>query len=372
MPGVFIAGCGFVGLATARLFAERGWEVMFLGTGTWGAAKELEFPPHPRISVRLLPFVEAGWRQKAHYVTYMMWVLWVILRWRPRWVYASDVWTTPIALLLTFLPGLRILYHEHDAPGPASGIFTRWVLTARKRLARRANGIVIPNQQRAEMFRQETETTRPIYVVWNCPDTKEVGPKRSDASTLPLRVLFHGSIVPERLPGGLIEALAALPKAELHVVGYETVGSKGYIETLQTKARQLGVDTRFIFHGAQPTRADLLAIVRYCDVGLALMPTVLHADSNLQMMTGASNKPFDYLSNGVALVVSNLPDWCDMFVATGYGKACQPDNVTSIVEALRWYIEHPDEMRRMGEQGRQKVMQEWNYETQFHPLLTIL
>ena len=28
MPRIFIAGCGFVGLATARLFHERGWEVI--------------------------------------------------------------------------------------------------------------------------------------------------------------------------------------------------------------------------------------------------------------------------------------------------------------------------------------------------------
>lgn len=40
MPRVFIAGCGFVGLATARLFHERGWEVIG-GTHSTESAEKL-------------------------------------------------------------------------------------------------------------------------------------------------------------------------------------------------------------------------------------------------------------------------------------------------------------------------------------------
>ena len=39
MPKVLIAGCGFVGLATARLFLERGWEVIGLTHSEESAAK---------------------------------------------------------------------------------------------------------------------------------------------------------------------------------------------------------------------------------------------------------------------------------------------------------------------------------------------
>lgn len=44
MPRILIAGCGFVGLATSRLFAERGWEVV-AGTHSAESAEKLSAEP---------------------------------------------------------------------------------------------------------------------------------------------------------------------------------------------------------------------------------------------------------------------------------------------------------------------------------------
>jgi glycosyltransferase involved in cell wall biosynthesis len=57
-----------------------------------------------------------------------------------------------------------------------------------------------------------------------------------------------------------------------------------------------------------------------------------------------------------------------MYVDSGYGLACDPDDPRSIAAALHWFLEHPVEMRKMGERGRQKIRTEWNYETQFSPV----
>jgi hypothetical protein len=48
------------------------------------------------------------------------------------------------------------------------------------------------------------------------------------------------------------------------------------------------------------------------------MPTCSR-DRNEQAMSGASNKAFDYLVCGLAVLVSNLPDWRSTFVEPGYG-----------------------------------------------------
>ena len=95
-------------------------------------------------------------------------------------------------------------------------------------------------------------------------------------------------------------------------------------------------------------------------------------DINQQAMTGASNKPFDYLACGLALLVSDLPDWQAMYVEPGYGLACDPDNVESVTQAVRWFLEHSIETRRMGELGRNRILQAWNYERQFEPVLQLL
>ena len=120
-----------------------------------------------------------------------------------------------------------------------------------------------------------------------------------------------------------------------------------------------------------PLRADLLTTSSQAHVGLAFMP--MHGgDLNERAMTGASMKPFDYMACGLALLVSDLPDWRKMFVEPGYGLACDPADPESIAKALRLFTEHPKETREMGERGRQRILSEWNYEKQFAPVMNKL
>src|SRR4051812_9838460 len=50
MPHVFVAGCGFLGLAAARLFHQRGWEVTG-ATHSEESAARLSAGPFPVIAV---------------------------------------------------------------------------------------------------------------------------------------------------------------------------------------------------------------------------------------------------------------------------------------------------------------------------------
>src|SRR5438093_1512224 len=133
---------------SSRMLAQSGWKVLFLGSGAQGA-DTLEFPPHPNIRVKRLPFCPAGWQQKLHYAYFAFWVcLWAFL-WRPRWIYASDILACPLALLFSFVPGLKVLYHEHDSPDANPGLsvskFERLILKTRRRVAHRANLCILPN-----------------------------------------------------------------------------------------------------------------------------------------------------------------------------------------------------------------------------------
>jgi len=88
----------------------------------------------------------------------------------------------------------------------------------------------------------------------------------------------------------------------------------------------------------------------------------------LNHMVGASNKPFDYLACGMPLLVSALSTWEDTYVRPGYGRSCDPQDVESVAEAIQWYVEHPEKRREMGERGRRRILEEWNYERQFEPV----
>jgi glycosyltransferase involved in cell wall biosynthesis len=350
---------------SSRILAEAGWQVRFLGTGSLGA-DDLRFPPHPNIRVRLLPYCKPGWKQKVHYVLYCCWVLGWVLFWRPRWVYASDHLVGPIALLVSFLPGRRVIYHEHDTP-PASPTsrFIRSCVAARKRLAARAAVCVVPNEERAHRFREHTGTRNHVVSVWNCPSREEVGPVRAPLTDGTITLFYHGSIVPSQLPLTVVHALARLPdRIRLRIAGYETIGHKGYIGQLQQLAGELGVGARVAYLGIIPMRAALLEQCRSCDIGLTLF-----TKETVQPMAGASNKPFDYLASGLTLLVSSTPEWTRFFVDPGYGLSCDAHDADSIAEAVRWLLEHPEQLRQMGEAGRQRVAAAWNYEAQFAPVL---
>lgn len=352
----------------SHILAQDGWEGLFLGTGAFGA-DTLTFAPHEQIRVLQMRFSSSGWRQKLHYVRFAIWVMWWRLRWRPQWVYASDSLSCPVALALSYTPGLRVVYHEHDSPSFAAGtFFQRICLAARRKLAHRAKLNVLPNEQRAELFASEMGDIKNVVCVWNCPSLDEVGLQRNGHEANDLWVLYHGSIVPTRLPLTVFQALALLPASvKLRVIGYETIGHQGYVERLKMAAREYGIAERIQFLGTIPGRDELLCWCSRSDVGLAFMPKASD-DFNEQNMVGASNKPFDYLSCGLALLVSDLPDWRAMFVDSGCGLACDVDEPESIAAALGWFLAHPVEMRRMGEQGRQRIAAEWNYEQQFMPV----
>jgi len=357
---------------SSGLLADAGWEVRLLGAEVPGA-EGLRLVARSRRRVRHLPVWPSGWPDKLRYVWFHVWVVLWALVWRPAWVYVSDPYACAVGLLLTHVPGLKVVYHEHDAPpdtntGPA-GRVRQW---ARRRLAARAQLRVLPNEQRALHFRQAVASASPTVIVWNCPSRGEVAPPRAVAAGTPrpsgLRLLYHGSLVPARLPASVLHALARLPESvRLCVIGYQTLGHATYRAELRTLSRQLGIAERVEFRAEMP-HPQLLCESRTSDVGLALMPAVTD-DHNLRWMPGASNKPFDYLASGLALLVSDLPGWRELFVEPGYAVACSAEDPTSVAAALAWLLEHPQEMRSMGERGRRRVEWEWNYETQFAPVL---
>jgi len=331
--------------------------------------ESIVFPINAGIHSIVLPACKPGWRQKLHYLRFLLYTCWLAIRYDCRWIYASDLFSTPVALVLKILLHRRVVYHEHDSPGKETGsVFIRICMRCRAWLARRADLIVFPNEERGRQFAVDAGiSNEKILTVWNCPAKSEAEGSHDDKKD-EFWLIFHGSIVPDRLPLAMVQALTLLPdQVKLRVIGYETVGSVGYVAKMLSLARELGVYHRIQFLGSLP-RSDVLSWCRQSDVGLSFMP-MKNNDLNMLNMTGASNKPFDNLAAGIPLIVSDLKDWNEMFVDAGYALSCNPDIFSSIAEAALWFYDHPSETRSMGEEGRRKITSAWNYEQQFSRVL---
>ena len=356
---------------SAGILAEAGWKVIVLGIRVPDVSR-LEFPEHPGIEYRLAGPSPSGFAQKVHYLRFCLWALGSIL-WRGAvWVYASDALTAPIGWLASYLPGVRVLYHEHDSPSPhAQTKFMQALLGFRQRVLRRAAIVVAPNAERGQAITAAAGTPIPLVSVWNCPrriEAKDITERPAAGESW---VVYQGSIVPARVPRAVIEALALVsPGVKLRVIGYETAGHVGYIHELEQLARSIGVGHRVEFIPTVP-RNELLQWTDRSQIGLSLMP-VRTEEINERWMRGASNKTFEYLARGVPVLVSDLPEWKTTFVDKGFGCACVPDDPASIAHALDWFHEHADDARRMGERGRQQILNEWNYERQFEPVLRLM
>jgi glycosyltransferase involved in cell wall biosynthesis len=358
---------------SSRMLADRGWEVLFLGSGSSGRANAFDFSPHPRITVRRWRHQCRGWRQKAHYAIFSLWVLFECWRRKIEWIYASDLLACPAALLAARVLGCRVIYHEHDSPPDEGSPFFRRLLAARKHLCDRADLVVLPNARRAEVFSGLVQPRCPVRTVWNCPETREVPPLRPPRQPgEPFTMFYHGSLNEQRMPLTVVRALLELPATvRLRFAGYTTEGSRDYVEQVMLEAKYLGVAGRLEYAGAPAQRSDLLGLCSQAELGLSFMP-LNSSDLNMQAMTGASNKPFDYLACGLNLLVSDLPDWRAMFVEPGYARVCDPASAASIAAAVRWWLEHPAEAEAARARGRLRILNKWNYEAQFAPVLQAL
>jgi len=350
-----------------RILAREGWQVRVLGVETPGTLP-LEWPRTEGVDCRVMRGTPVGLLLKLQYLIYTAWVVAWALRWRPAVVYASDPLAAPVALVVTRLTGSRLVYHEHDSPGTPRGAGARAVARRRERAARKADLCVLPNAQRAEAFARDTGAAPArVLCVWNCPARDEVR-ARPQPSRAHVAVYFHGSINEARLPLAVLDAIARLPgDVRLEFAGYETLGSRGYVERFLRHGGERGLARdRLTFLGAG-SRAQVLEWASRCDVGLALMP-LDSGDINMRFMVGASNKPFDYLAVGLPLVVTRLPEWDEAFVKPGYGVSCDPADAASIAAALEPLVTDAARRRAMANAGRARIEQDWSYEHQFRPV----
>lgn len=354
---------------SSRILAEEELDVRFIGTAVRGT-EELALPPNDSVTVRQISVRPTGWKQKFHYLWYAYQVLQCALRWSPDWVYVSNPIAAPVGLLISTLLNTRVVYHEHDSPTDVShgSHFMRFAYWARAFLAKRAEICILPNKKRIQVFEEVADRQSSTYCVWNVPTRSEVTSYNVGRSPDQFYLHYHGSLVPARLPVAVVEALAQLPsRVQLRVAGFETEGARGYSDTLRSRARQIGLDDRVTVRGSIPERKDLIEWASCSHLGLSFMPRDSE-NINMKYMTGASNKPFDYMAAGLPLLVSKLPDWESMFVEPGFARTCDPESPESIAEAVTWYLERPRARKSMAEAGRRRIENEWNYEEQFRPI----
>ncbi len=331
-------------------------------------------PEKQGCETRLLNWVAPGMRQKLHFLRFILWTIFVSIRERADLIYCSDPFSTPSGVLLRKM-GFRVIYHEHDSPNPGEeDKLPTLIVWARRKLLCDASLVIFPNELRLKRALNWSGSDALAEVVWNCPSVKELrvvddtNSNNVDESK-PLRLYYHGTLVPDRLPLTILDGISICnSKVELTLVGYTTIGSNCYDEILKGYAGELGIGDCLHFKGTLPTRNDVMIECRKHDVGIVLF-TGEGWEIYATEMAGASNKPFDYLSQGIAVLVPDLPAWKNLYTNNNCAIEANPDDVESLAELFDWLTRNRKEVQEMGRKGRGLIETKWNYEKQFLPVL---
>lgn len=348
---------------------ESNVECTFLGAHFTSTAG-LDLPQKAGRRVAMHPIRPSFKPGALRYLHFLVWATVLAVRFNKRWVYCSDARSTPIGLVLSYL-GRRVIYHEHDAPAQlASTLGDRIMLACRRALVRRVH-CVAPSDGRAQIL--HNLGAHYVHVVRNYPSRQEV--KASESSPLPSaekrRVLYQGSIVPDRLPLTLVHALALIPneiRPKLEIVGYETQSGSGHVDALTERARELGIPEAIEYIGKLSREAMLRRGIG-ARAGLSFMP-IVEGNVNMKTMAGASNKPFDYMCQGAVPVCSDLKEWRTFF--GDHAVYCDPRSPKSIAEALVIAISRGGLGREHSESSRRALATSWNYEVEFDSVRKVI
>lgn len=353
---------------SARLLAGRGWQVELLGSPIAGV-DQLRFPTHPQIQLEWTPIQPAGrLRRKLHYLDYLRRAKAMARQFHPQWVYLSDWTAAPLGPWFK-RNGFRVLYHEHDCPHPGRGLFQSWLRRKRRETIQGADIVVAPNQDRLDLLLRGVSRTGPSLKVWNCPLKDDLPAELQPAEQGdPFLLYYHGTLVEERLPFGLLDVLVAFPTAQLTLVGYVPEGAQGFQREFQKRAEEKGVADRTHWLGSR-SHGELARLGGQANVGIAFVPAE-PGDTNLATLPGASNKLFDYMALGLWALATDRPEWRRAFGdLVLYVDPLKPE---SMVTRLRELNDDPARARSMRQRAFDRIREDWNYEHQFQPVLDIL
>jgi glycosyltransferase involved in cell wall biosynthesis len=72
-------------------------------------------------------------------------------------------------------------------------------------------------------------------------------------------------------------------------------------------------------------------------------------------------KMFEYMAAGIPPIASNFPLWREIVEGNDCGICVDPLDPVAIARAIDFLVAHPEEVRRMGQNGRRAVLERYNW-----------
>lgn len=213
----------------------------------------------------------------------------------------------------------------------------------------------------AEKYYQDTYPTGTCIL--NYPTiNEEVMNHEWGEAPLENKLLYTGNVTEDR--GALIHARLPLldEKVAVHFVGKcapEVAADMFQI----AKGKEANLAIEGIDQFVEKERIEEMYLSQRWLAGVALFPPTEH------YMKKELTKFFEYMSAGLPIICSDFPEWERFMQTYQCGIAVDPYNDAEIKRAIDYLRRHPDQARKMGENGKRAVLEELNWQTEEKKLI---
>lgn len=300
-------------------------------------------------------------------ISRMIWFPWRMLA--AAWKIKARVYhfhDPELLLVALFLRngGARVIYDSHEDV-PRSILSRSWIhASIRKRLSttfelfenfvsRRMSAVVGATPHITARFARLNSRAVAIN---NYPLLNEIG-SVTDKCGPSRNICYLGGISGVR---GIEEMLRALSHVDARLVlagPFETVALE--------KAVRLSPTWHKVDYRGTVSRAEVRDILAKSQAGLVLFhPEPNHVDAQ-------PNKMFEYMASGTPLIASDFPLWREIVLGNKCGFCVDPMDPIAIAKAIDFMIQHPQQARQMGENGRRAVLERYTWAREETRLLAL-
>ncbi len=354
----------------ARLFDEK----VMLPLKRLGGGGKVEAPPEAPARLKMPPDrapsrpcpkperslkVEAGAAEREHwkYISRINRV-WAerAAAWKPDLVQAHDLDALEAAVLLGERLGVPVLYDTHELWSEQPFINSEesvhhWDEMERQLVAR-VSAVMTINEPLADILSSRYDLDE-VLALHNCQEGQPLPPRPDNEVPI---ALYQGAYVPHRGCEELIAAAAKLKHVRLAFRGFGS--SEQALRALDSEGRVLWWDA---VPGPQVVQAAAQA-----DIGLIpFLPTCLNH------YYSTPNKLFEYMSAGLAVAGSDIPEVARFTSEYRIGRLFDPYSPGDIAEALDGLV-LSGELAEMKIRARQACEERWNWEREVQGYLGLV
>lgn len=263
--------------------------------------------------------------------------------------------------------GKKVIFDSHEdtlgsilkkywVPVPARKAVYIWYKGQQETVCRQIDAVISVTPSIVDFFRRMNPRT---VQVSNFPILSDaVPPAVPDPKTL----VFAGAINQHWSHHTIIKALEKLPECHYRLCGPV---EDNYLRELKA----LPAWDRVEYLGRIP-HDEVAGLLARSAVGMAL---VSHNTGNGDGKNGTmgNTKIFEEMRAGLPVVCTDFVLWKEFVERWKCGICVDPENVDEITAAIRYLLDHPEEARQMGENGRKAVKEEFNWGIEEKKLLAL-